>query len=70
MDDSQPHYSLAPGLGRLGREQITLLEKFADYFAGRGILMTVVNAVTTPHHHVFELKTSLGPVLVLERHTT
>jgi len=69
MPQVSPHYSLAPDIGYLQPEQLSLLETMAGYFARREENFTVVRALTTDDHHVFELKTSLGTVLMLERRT-
>ena len=63
----EPAYELSPDLGALSDDQRRALNAVGDYLDGRVGEATVVRVVTTDEHHVFELETALGPLLVLER---
>ncbi len=62
-----PTYTLAPGLPDLGAGQQSALEAALGGLIGRfqGVVVTAVG--TTLSHHVIELMTSAGTLLVLER---
>jgi hypothetical protein len=62
-----PTYTLAPGLPALGAGQQHALEAALGGLTGRvhGVVVTAVG--TTLSHHVIELMTSAGTLLVLER---
>ncbi|HET6690694.1 MAG TPA: hypothetical protein VFG74_07510 [Miltoncostaeaceae bacterium] len=62
-----PTYTLAPGLPPLGAGQQHALEAALGGLTGRlhGVVVTAVG--TTLSHHVIELMTSAGTLLVLER---
>jgi hypothetical protein len=63
----EPSYSLAPEVQALDPDQRRALDAVTGYLSQRVDGAIVVRVVTTGDHHVFELETSLGPVLVLER---
>jgi hypothetical protein len=62
-----PTYTLAPGLPDLRTGQQHALEAALGGLTGRvhGVVVTAVG--TTLSHHVIELMTSVGTLLVLER---
>ena len=62
-----PAYTLAPGIGPLGPDQEGALLRCLAALSGRvaGVLVTSVR--TTGGHHVVEMATAVGPLLVLER---
>jgi hypothetical protein len=62
-----PTYTLAPGVPELGPAQQDALEAALGGLLGRvhGVVVTAVG--TTLSHHVIELMTSAGMLLVLER---
>jgi hypothetical protein len=62
-----PTYTLAPGIPDLGPGQQHALEAALGGLMGRfhGVVVTAVG--TTLSHHVIELVTSAGTLLVLER---
>ncbi|MDH3226429.1 MAG: hypothetical protein OEM67_04990 [Thermoleophilia bacterium] len=67
LSQPEPTYTLAPEVENLDPEQRRALDAVTGYLSGRVGGAIVVRVVTTEQHHVFELETSLGPVLVLER---
>jgi hypothetical protein len=71
MPTSHSHagYATSPDLGQLADDQRRTLDAFMDYLGTRVPDPVVVRAVRTDEHHVFELETGAGPMLVLERHT-
>lgn len=62
-----PPYTLAPGVSPLDEGQRAALEACLAALTGRvgGVVVTAVG--TTATHHVIELMTSAGAILVLER---
>jgi hypothetical protein len=67
LSQPEPIYTLSPEIDELDPEQHRALDAVTGYLAGRVGGAIVVRVVTTEEHHVFELETSLGPVLILER---
>jgi hypothetical protein len=62
-----PTYTLAPGLGPLDRGQQAALDACLSALTGRLTGVVVTAAGTTLSHHVIELATPAGTLLVLER---
>ena len=62
-----PSYTLAPGVGPLEAGQQIALEACLAALMGRVGGVVVTAAGTTLTHHVIELMTSAGAILVLER---
>jgi hypothetical protein len=62
-----PTYTLSPHLGPLDRGQQAVLDACLDAFTGRlsGVVVTAVG--TTETHHVIQLATQAGALLVIER---
>jgi len=65
-----PAYTLAPGLGPLDQGQQAALDACLSGLTGRLTGVVVTAAGTTLGHHVIELATPAGTLLVLERVTT
>jgi hypothetical protein len=61
-----PTYTLAPGLGPLDRGQQAALDACLSALTGRLTGVVVTAAGTTLGHHVIELATPAGTLLVLE----
>jgi hypothetical protein len=68
LSQPEPIYTLSPEIEGLDPDQRRALDAVTGYLAGRVPGAIVVRVVTTEEHHVFELETSLGPILLLERH--
>lgn len=62
-----PAYTLAPGVGPLDDGQQQALDGCLVALTGRLTAVVVTAAGTTLSHHVIELMTSAGSLLVLER---
>lgn len=62
-----PTYSLAPGMAPLTAAQQRALETSLGHLTGRLSGVVVTSAGTTLSHHVIELMTPAGLLLVLER---
>ena len=62
-----PAYTLAPGVGPLEPGQQIALEACLTALTGRIAGVVVTAAGTTSSHHVIELLTPAGALLVLER---
>ncbi len=62
-----PAYTLAPGVGPLDAGQQDALDGCLAALIGRVSGVVVTAAGTTLTHHVIELMTSAGALLVLER---
>ena len=62
-----PAYTLAPGVGPLEPGQQRALEACLAALTGRMTGVVVTAAGTTLSHHVLELLTPAGAMLVLER---
>jgi hypothetical protein len=62
-----PTYTLAPGLAPLEHGQQAALEACLSALTGRMTGVVVTAAGTTLSHHVIELATPAGTLLVLER---
>jgi hypothetical protein len=62
-----PAYTLAPGLRPLGPGQQRALETCLSALTGRLQGVVVTAAGTTLSHHVLELMTPAGTMMVLER---
>jgi hypothetical protein len=62
-----PAYTLAPGLRPLGPGQQRALESCLTALTGRLQGVVVTAAGTTLSHHVLELMTPAGTLMVLER---
>jgi hypothetical protein len=62
-----PAYTLAPGVGPLEPGQQVALEACLAALTGRLTGVVVTAAGTTLSHHVIELLTPAGSLLVLER---
>lgn len=62
-----PTYTLAPGLEPLDRGQQAALDACLSGLTGRLTGVVVTAAGTTLSHHVIELATPAGTLLVLER---
>jgi hypothetical protein len=62
-----PAYTLAPGVGPLEPGQQVALEACLGALTGRLAGVVVTAAGTTLSHHVIELLTPAGALLVLER---
>lgn len=62
-----PAYSLAPDVGPLDAAQQAALDTCLLTLTGRMVGVVVTAAATTDTHHVIELMTSVGTMLVLER---
>lgn len=62
-----PAYTLAPGIGPLDAGQQIALEACLAALTGRVTGVVVTAAGTTLTHHVIELMTPAGAMLVLER---
>ena len=62
-----PTHTLSPHLAPLDPAQQAVLDACLDAFTGRlcGVVVTAVG--TTATHHVLQLATHAGPVLVTER---
>lgn len=63
----RPAYTLAPGVGPLDPGQQEALEACLAALTGRVSGVVVTAAGTTLSHHVIELMTPAGALLVLER---
>jgi hypothetical protein len=62
-----PAYTLAPGVGPLDEGQQQALDACLAALTGRMAAVVVTAAGTTLSHHVIELMTAAGSMLVLER---
>lgn len=62
-----PTYTLCPALAPLEPGQQAMLEACLDALTGRLSGVVVTAAGTTSSHHVIELATNAGPLLVTER---
>jgi hypothetical protein len=62
-----PAYTLAPGVGPLDEGQQIALDACLAALTGRLSAVVVTAAGTTVSHHVIELMTAAGSMLVLER---
>lgn len=62
-----PSYTLAPGVGPLDTGQQAALEACLGALTGRLTGVVVTAAGSTLSHHVIELMTPAGTLLVLER---
>lgn len=62
-----PTYTLAPGLGPLDAGQQAALDACLSALTGRITGVVVTAAGTTLSHHVIEIATPAGTLLVLER---
>lgn len=62
-----PAYTLAPGVGPLDRGQQRALDACLAALTGRHGAVVVTGVGTTLSHHVIELVTATGSMLVLER---
>lgn len=62
-----PTYTLSPHLGPLDPGQQAVLDACLDAFTGRLSGVVVTAAGTTETHHVIQLLTQAGPLLVTER---
>ena len=65
-----PAYTLAPGVGPLDEGQQIALDACLAALTGRLSAVVVTAAGTTISHHVIELMTAAGSMLVLERVTS
>ncbi len=63
----RPAYTLSPGVGPLDAGQQRALDACLAALTGRLTAVVVTAAGTTLSHHVIELMTSAGSMLVLER---
>jgi hypothetical protein len=61
-----PTYTLSPHLAPLGPGQQAVLDACLDALTGRLTGVVVTAAGTTPTHHVIQLATNAGPLLVTE----
>jgi hypothetical protein len=62
-----PTYTLSPFLAPLEPGQQAVLDACLDALTGRLSGVVVTAAGTTPTHHVIQLATNAGPLLVTER---
>jgi hypothetical protein len=62
-----PTYTLSPHLARLTPAQQAVLDACLDALTGRLSGVVVTAAGTTETHHVIQLATHAGPLLVTER---
>jgi hypothetical protein len=62
-----PTYTLSPHLATLTPAQQAVLDACLDALTGRLSGVVVTAAGTTPTHHVLQLATHGGPLLVTER---
>lgn len=63
-------YTLDHGVGRLSEDQERTLDAILNRHGNRLGTPLVVKALSTPMHHVFELRTDAGPILAFERRAT
>ena len=62
-----PTYTLSPHLSTLTPSQQAVLDACLDALTGRLAGVVVTAAGTTATHHVIQLATHAGPILVTER---
>jgi hypothetical protein len=62
-----PTYTLSPHLSPLEPGQQAVLDACLDALTGRLCGVVVTAAGTTPTHHIIQLATHAGPLLVTER---
>lgn len=62
-----PTYTLAPGMSPLSAGQQAALEACLSALTGRLSAVLVTTACTTGSHHLIELHTPAGTLMVMER---